>query len=279
MPRASDPGWPLGAAGAPSLDLREYEPTGFNPLSYPRALPSLLAGSCCLGTPRRPGHQRADVVQRLEEAGGARPVSAPRVAQLVLQTHDSLQTRAGGEPWGPPKVLLQNSAPTFRDKEKNHPGGPNKLGNRGGSGKPKAVWMAGSSTAQPQPGQGRPAPGRTDLQGGKVDEDVAIQPARPQQSVVQDVSSVGGCQDDDMVRGAHSWRDHSRSGCAPLSGHRVGWVPLGSARDEQCVALKGDTSHDGASIRPSAPGRQPRGLSLGQELALSPRQHLGRPRF
>lgn len=52
--------------------------------------------------------------------------------------------------------------------------------------------------------------GRTDLQRGKVDENVPVQSARPQQSVVQDVSSVGGRQDDDVVGGTHSCRDGQR---------------------------------------------------------------------
>lgn len=50
-------------------------------------------------------------------------------------------------------------------------------------------------------------PGRTNLQRGKVDENMPVQSARPQQSIVQNVSSVGGCQDDDVVSGTHSWRD------------------------------------------------------------------------
>lgn len=47
-------------------------------------------------------------------------------------------------------------------------------------------------------------PKSTDLECGEVDEDMSVQAAWPQQSIVQNVSSVGGCQDDDMVSGAHS---------------------------------------------------------------------------
>lgn len=54
-----------------------------------------------------------------------------------------------------------------------------------------------------QLGQGG-RPKSTDLECGEVDEDMSVQAAWPQQSIVQNVSSVGGCQDDDMVSGAHS---------------------------------------------------------------------------
>lgn len=95
----------------------------------------------------------------------------------------------------------------LKDKGKNNVGKnkqKNKLQNHEKSGEPKKIWrdkhQRESAAASDQGGQ----PQTTDLQCGEVDEDVSVQSAWPQQSIVQNVSSVGGCQDDDMVGGAHS---------------------------------------------------------------------------
>lgn len=47
-------------------------------------------------------------------------------------------------------------------------------------------------------------PSSSDLESGKINEDMSVEPTRPHQSVVQNISSIGRCQDDDMVCGAHS---------------------------------------------------------------------------
>ena len=130
----------------------------------------------------------------------------------------------------------------------------------GRAGSQRKSGQTGTRTVRSQLGQEGPAPGHPDLQRGKVDEDVSIQSAWPQQSVVQDVSSVGGCQDNDMVRGAHSWRDDSRSGGAPLSGHRVGLIPpWGPQERNMYVALNEDQNPHRARIHPSPPGCRPTG--------------------
>lgn len=67
----------------------------------------------------------------------------------------------------------------------------------------KARQVGTGGNMRLHPGQGG-RPKSSDLECREVDEDMSVQAAWPQQSIVQNVSSVGGCQDNDMVSGAHS---------------------------------------------------------------------------
>lgn len=72
------------------------------------------------------------------------------------------------------------------------------------------------------------------LQRGQIDEDVPVQSARSHQSIVQDVCSVGGGEDDDVVRRAHSCR-RARGGFA--SGWNRGAQARGRVRLKLTIHL------------------------------------------
>lgn len=112
-------------------------------------------------------------------ARGLRPLPGRAALQLVPPTLGLHRLRPG-------------SAQTFEDQEETTGVKTRRAGSRGPD-RPAPRGRVGQRAARPH-----------HLQRREVDEHVPVQSAWPQQSGVQNVSSVGGRQDNDVVGGAHS---------------------------------------------------------------------------